>query len=153
MMSDLLLAAVAMIVWSRTAPDSMVHGFMLNLAFVGSVSSLVFNANPLMRFDGYYILTDLIGQPNLYQLPRETLLRLMRRWLFGMRDEPVLTVWRGDGGALRVRCVRRDISRAHPDRHHRADRDAMVRAGDSAGVCRGHRVRGGSGRAVVCVPG
>ncbi|MCA9306783.1 MAG: HlyD family efflux transporter periplasmic adaptor subunit [Phycisphaerales bacterium] len=100
MMADLLLAAIAMIVWSRTAPDSMVHRLALNLAFVGSVSSLVFNANPLMRFDGYYILTDLIGQPNLYQRSREAMLRLLRRWLFGMRDEPVLTVSRNETAGL-----------------------------------------------------
>lgn len=100
--SDLALAAAAMVVWSRTAPGSGVHAFALNLAVVSSVSSILFNGNPLMRFDGYYILADLIGQPNLYQRSRETLMRLARRWLFGVREEGHHTVSRAETAGLAV---------------------------------------------------
>lgn len=90
--SDLALASIALIIWSRTAPGSALHRFALNLAVINSVSSILFNANPLMRFDGYYILTDLIGQPNLYHRSRETLLRLCRRVLFGVHEPQALAV-------------------------------------------------------------
>lgn len=105
MMSDLALASVAMVVWARTSGDSLLNALALNVAFVSSISSLVFNANPLMRFDGYYILTDLIGQPNLYQRSRETLMRLLRRWLYGVRDEPVQTISRSETVGLTMYAV------------------------------------------------
>ena len=39
----------------------------MNLIFVCSVSTLLFNGNPLLRFDGYYVFSDLLEMPNLRQ--------------------------------------------------------------------------------------
>lgn len=61
---ELILASIATYVWWSTKPG-LVHYLALDVMFVCSVSTLVFNANPLMRFDGYYILSDLIEIPNL----------------------------------------------------------------------------------------
>jgi putative peptide zinc metalloprotease protein len=64
MMVELAVAAVALIVWLNVQP-----GFARDLAFVtmfiASVSTVVFNGNPLLRFDGYYILCDAFDLPNL----------------------------------------------------------------------------------------
>lgn len=100
MMSDLAFAALAVLLWSRTSPDASLHRFALNLALVGSVSSIFFNANPLMRFDGYYILTDLIGQPNLYQRARDALFRACRVVFFGTREPDLIAASRAESALL-----------------------------------------------------
>lgn len=46
-------------------PDGLARGIAFNLMLVASVNTIVFNANPLMRFDGYYLLCDLLEIPNL----------------------------------------------------------------------------------------
>lgn len=57
-------AAVAAIVWANTSTGTL-HIIAYNVMFVASVSTLIFNANPLLRFDGYYVLSDLLEIPNL----------------------------------------------------------------------------------------
>ena len=61
---ELILAAIAVFVWWFSHPG-MVNQLALNVIFVCSISTLVFNANPLLRYDGYYILSDLLEIPNL----------------------------------------------------------------------------------------
>ena len=52
--------------------------------FIASVSSLLFNGNPLLRFDGYYILSDLLEIPNLSQRGKDYLYYLVRRYVYGV---------------------------------------------------------------------
>ncbi len=66
MIVELFVAALATFVWAKTAPGTL-HSLAYNMMFVASVSTLIFNINPLLRFDGYYILSDLIEIPNLNQ--------------------------------------------------------------------------------------
>lgn len=61
---ELAVAGIAMFVWALTAPG-LVNSIAFNVIFLASLTTLAFNANPLMRFDGYYILSDLVGVPNL----------------------------------------------------------------------------------------
>jgi putative peptide zinc metalloprotease protein len=82
MIVELFVAAIAVIVWSKTSPG-IVHSIAYNLIFVASVSTLIFNLNPLLRFDGYYILSDLLEIPNLYQKTYRHLRHLAERYLFG----------------------------------------------------------------------
>lgn len=63
---ELFFAAVAAIIWSQTSPG-FVNSMAFNIMIIGSVSSLLFNGNPLLKFDAYYILSDVIDVPNLYQ--------------------------------------------------------------------------------------
>ena len=60
--------------------------------FVCSVSTLVFNANPLLRYDGYYILSDITEIPNLRQKATTVLSRKLGEWLLGLEqpDDPFL---------------------------------------------------------------
>jgi putative peptide zinc metalloprotease protein len=53
--------------------------------FVASVSTLIFNLNPLLRFDGYYILSDWLDIPNLQQRAQLHLKHLWKRYVFGLR--------------------------------------------------------------------
>src|SRR5687768_16570040 len=54
--------------------------------FVCSVTTLVFNGNPLLRYDGYYILSDLLDLPSLQQQARALQRRTMSRWLLGIDE-------------------------------------------------------------------
>jgi putative peptide zinc metalloprotease protein len=60
--------------------------------FISSVSTVIFNANPLLRYDGYYILADLVEIPNLRQKATTILGRKMGEWFLGMemQDDPFL---------------------------------------------------------------
>ena len=59
----------------------------MNVMLVCSVSTLMFNANPLLRYDGYYVLSDLCDVPNMGDKARRLLSGLSARILLGV-DEP-----------------------------------------------------------------
>lgn len=87
MLAELFLAALACVVWAGTA-DGTVHSMAFNVMIVGSLSSLIFNGNPLLRYDAYYILSDLAEIPNLYQKAQAQWLHYGARWLLGQRQHP-----------------------------------------------------------------
>lgn len=80
---ELAMAAVAVFVWWFSQPG-WVNSLALNLIFVCGVSTLLFNLNPLLRFDGYYILADWLEIPNLRQKATKLLQNVASRWLLGM---------------------------------------------------------------------
>lgn len=73
MLPELAYASIAALVWAATGPGTL-NSLAYNTMVVASVSTLIFNLNPLLRFDGYYILSDLTDSPNLQ--PRSA-----RQWL------------------------------------------------------------------------
>lgn len=81
-MVEMALAAVAMLVWIAASPGA-VRAVAFNVMLIGGVSTLLFNGNPLLRFDGYYVLCDLIGIPNLARRSSQYVLYLIQRHLFG----------------------------------------------------------------------
>jgi putative peptide zinc metalloprotease protein len=82
---DLLLAALAMFVWVSVEP-SLLRAAAFNVILIGSVSTLLFNGNPLLRFDAYYILGDLIEIPNLGARGNRYLGYLFRTRLLGQKE-------------------------------------------------------------------
>ena len=86
MMVEMAVAAVAAVVWASTSAGTTTHALAYNLIFVGSISTLLFNANPLLRYDGYYILSDILEIPNLAQRSRDYLYFLVRRWAWGVKQ-------------------------------------------------------------------
>jgi putative peptide zinc metalloprotease protein len=82
---ELLLAATCTWVWWFTEPGLLNH-LCINTMFVCSVSTLMFNANPLMRYDGYYILCDLLEIPNLRQKAGSLVKSKAAAWLLGMKE-------------------------------------------------------------------
>lgn len=96
---ELFIAGLAALAWANTGPG-LVHTLAYNLMFAASVSTLLFNVNPLLRFDGYYILADLLNVPNLYGRAQKQLKYLAQRYLLGMRQaQPVAEAGR-EGGLL-----------------------------------------------------
>ncbi len=63
---ELNLAAFATLVWWFTSP-SLLHYYAFNLMLTCSISAVVFNLNPLIKSDGYFLLSDLLELPNLQQ--------------------------------------------------------------------------------------
>jgi putative peptide zinc metalloprotease protein len=86
MFVELAIAAVAAIVWSRTDPGARLNTIAYNVMFIASVSTLLFNANPLLRFDGYYILSDLLEIANLAPRSRQYLYYLTKRYAWAVRN-------------------------------------------------------------------
>jgi putative peptide zinc metalloprotease protein len=83
-MAELAVAAVAAVVWARTSTGPA-HIIAYNVIFVASVSTLLFNANPLLRFDAYYVLADLLEIPNLAQRSKSYIYYLVKRRVWGLR--------------------------------------------------------------------
>ena len=72
---ELMIAAAATFVWWNSPSATFAQHLCLSLMVVCSVSTVVFNGNPLMRYDGYYVLADWLEIPNLHDCAarRETL--------------------------------------------------------------------------------
>jgi putative peptide zinc metalloprotease protein len=85
MIVELFVAALATFVWANTGPGT-IHSLAYNMMFVASVSTIIFNINPLLRYDGYYILSDMLEIPNLYQKSIQQLKHLFERYLFGVEN-------------------------------------------------------------------
>ena len=71
---ELAVAAIALIVWSYVA-NPVIQNVCYRIIFMATMTTVLFNANPLMRFDGYFILSDVFDTPNLYQRASELLRR------------------------------------------------------------------------------
>ncbi|MGR8919671.1 MAG: peptidase M50, partial [Gammaproteobacteria bacterium] len=80
---ELVIAALAMLVFFLVEPG-MVKDFAYTAMVLGSVSTLLFNGNPLLRFDGYYVLADFVEIPNLAPRASRYWLYLVQRYAFGL---------------------------------------------------------------------
>jgi putative peptide zinc metalloprotease protein len=85
MIIELAMAAVAAIVWANTR-EGPLHTIAYNAMFIASVSTLLFNANPLLRYDGYYILSDMLEIPNLAQRSKSYLYYLVKKYAWNVRQ-------------------------------------------------------------------
>ncbi len=99
MIVELFVAAIAAFVWAKTGPGTL-HNLAYNMMFVASVSTVIFNINPLLRFDGYYILSDLIEMPNLNQRAIGQLRHVAESKLFGVKQSEAPARNRREGGWL-----------------------------------------------------
>ncbi|HWL75210.1 MAG TPA: biotin/lipoyl-binding protein, partial [Burkholderiaceae bacterium] len=87
---ELCVAAIGVIVWCHTR-DGWVHRLAGEASIIAGIGTLLFNANPLMRFDGYFVLSDLLGIPNLYSHGRQYLTNAIEKCAFGIKS-PALPV-------------------------------------------------------------
>lgn len=85
MIVEVFVAALATFLWVKTGPGTL-HSLAYNMMFIASVSTVLFNGNPLLRFDGYYILSDLLDIPNLHTRARRQLRHMVERYVFGYKD-------------------------------------------------------------------
>lgn len=92
MIAELIVAAIALIGWWYTQPG-LLNIWCLSVVIVCSVGTLLVNANPLLRYDGYYILSDLVEVPNLSGRTQSLMSGAVRRWLLAepSAEDPLLT--------------------------------------------------------------
>jgi putative peptide zinc metalloprotease protein len=90
--AELGIAWIALLLWAHN-PDSTTGLLAHHTVIVAGISSLLFNANPLMRFDGYYILSDLTGIPNLYQLGLQSAKEQFARLFLNLKPASSLAQW------------------------------------------------------------
>lgn len=83
---EVVAAACAMLLWWVTAPG-MLNDLALSVAVVCSVGTLLINANPLLRYDGYFLMSDGLEIPNLADRARGVLTAAWRRWLLGEKQQ------------------------------------------------------------------
>lgn len=84
-MTELFIGALALFVWLNVQPGPA-HVVAYNVILIAGVSTLLFNGNPLLRFDGYYVLADWLEIPNLGNRANKYLGYLIQRYLFGIKD-------------------------------------------------------------------
>ncbi|MEM6471348.1 MAG: HlyD family efflux transporter periplasmic adaptor subunit [Planctomycetota bacterium] len=89
---EMILASLAAFVWFFTESGTTINDLCLNMMFLNVVSTVLVNGNPLLRFDGYYILMDLLEIPNLRQKSTEVLKRWFQKTCLGLelQDDPFL---------------------------------------------------------------
>ncbi len=82
---ELFLGALALFVWLAVEPGA-VRAVAYNVMLISGVSTLLFNGNPLLRFDGYYVLADAVEIPNLGARSNTYLGYLFQRYVLGIKD-------------------------------------------------------------------
>lgn len=82
---ELFIAAIAFYFWLLIEPSPL-RAILFNVMVVAGVSTLIFNGNPLLRYDAYYILSDLLEMPNLASRSTRYWGYLIERHAFGVTD-------------------------------------------------------------------
>jgi putative peptide zinc metalloprotease protein len=85
MLVETFVAGLAMMVWVSAEPG-LLRAAAFNVMVIAGVSTLIFNGNPLLRFDAYYILSDLIEVPNLATRATRFYGYLINRYIFSVPD-------------------------------------------------------------------
>ena len=85
---ELVIASIATYVWWYSPASPFIHNLSLSLMVVCSVSTVVFNGNPLMRYDGYYVLADWMEIPNLRERANKYLQNLFLDRCLGIEVQP-----------------------------------------------------------------
>src|SRR6266851_412840 len=90
---ELIIAAIATFVWWNTPSHPVffgidVNSLSLSLMVLCSISTVLFNANPLMRYDGYYVLADWLEIPNLRDRSNRFLKNLVLEFCLGVEVQP-----------------------------------------------------------------
>jgi putative peptide zinc metalloprotease protein len=84
---ELFCAAAAALIWSH-CPLGIIGDVAFHVVVMAGLNTIVFNGNPLMRFDAYYMLADFCEVPNLAARGQEYLSSLGRRYLLGVSAQP-----------------------------------------------------------------
>ena len=98
-LTELLLAAIALTLWLLLEPG-LAREAATAVVVIGGVSSLLVNGNPLLRFDGYHVMCDVLELPNLAQRSNRYWLELLRKYLLGLPVSQLGALARGEIGWL-----------------------------------------------------
>jgi putative peptide zinc metalloprotease protein len=92
---EVFIASLALFLWVNLEPG-VPRAVCYNTILIAGISTVLFNANPLLRFDGYYMLMDWLEIPNLRQRATQYLVYLCERYLFGRREAEQPNASRGE---------------------------------------------------------
>jgi len=81
---ELFVSALGLFLWLSVEPG-IIKDIAFNIMIIGGISSLLFNGNPLLKYDGYYMLADALAIPNLYQRSTQYLAFLCQKYVFGAK--------------------------------------------------------------------
>lgn len=95
--AELVMAAIALMLWLVIEPG-LERAILFNVMVIGSVSTLLFNGNPLLKFDAYYVLADWLELPNLASRSSDWLADAFGRRVLGLRAD--FAPERGEGVIL-----------------------------------------------------
>ena len=95
MIVELAVAALAMLIWLHAQPG-IVRSMAFDTLLIASISTLIFNGNPLLRFDAYYILCDVLELPNLGSRANRYVQYLFQKYLLGFREAISPVMARGE---------------------------------------------------------
>jgi len=102
MIFELAVAAICAFVWVSADRGELIRQLAYNAMLTASISTVIFNANPLMRFDGYYILSDLLEVPNLAQRANKMLQYLAQKYIYRVERATPPSSLRGERAILIV---------------------------------------------------
>lgn len=85
--AEMILASICSLIWFFTKPGTLNY-LSFYLFAVSTVSTIAFNANPLLKFDGYFILSDYLKMPNLASKSEAYVKSLLIRTFFGRSEQP-----------------------------------------------------------------
>jgi putative peptide zinc metalloprotease protein len=91
---ELFIASLAVFLW-RWTDHPQWSQCLCNLIVMATLTTILFNINPLMRYDGYFILIDLLNAPNLYQRAGQIVRGRFGRWYLGAAGAPERRGWGG----------------------------------------------------------
>lgn len=83
---ELFVAAVSLHIWLNVEPG-IIRAVAFNIMLIAGVSTLLFNGDPLLRFDAYYVLSDYLEIPNLGQRANKFAALVCKRYLLGVEHE------------------------------------------------------------------
>lgn len=89
-----IVGSMAVFVWATTEPSTL-NTLAYQVMVLATVTTALFNLNPLLRYDAYYLVSDLAGIPNLRARCQEAVAALIKRVVYGLRSTP-------EGDPLRV---------------------------------------------------
>jgi putative peptide zinc metalloprotease protein len=82
---ELVLAAVCTFLWWFSEPGAF-HDVCFWVMTIGSLNTLLVNGNPLLRYDGYYVLADLLNISNFRTRAQKEVGATLSKWVFGVRQ-------------------------------------------------------------------
>lgn len=86
-LGEVIVGGIAALLWCYLPPGVM-KSTMFYIFAVGTLSTLLVNGNPLIRYDGYYILCDILNVDNLMGSSAACLKQYWRYWFFGLGSKP-----------------------------------------------------------------
>ena len=92
---ELLIASIAMILWTLSEPN-LFRAILYNIILITGVSTVIFNGNPLLKFDAYFVLSDALEIPNLGQKSNQYLGYLLQYYLFSVKNLPAPELTKGE---------------------------------------------------------